>query len=591
MNSLPLVIAISREFAFLKSITSIEKLYTCGIPLHNGGMLFPICELMSDDPQFIARLSEWRQENEIAYPTRFTVTHEGTVRWLKQNLLSTEDKILFLIKDKHGHDIGHLGFANCNNEFGFMEIDNVIRGVKGQAPGIMKEALIGLMEWARTTFGPDEFYLRVLASNIHAHEFYRKVGFIENYRQPLRYKSNTNIQLLENLTEGDIQPPDDEFIRMSISPGHQTIPGSKMILTAGPSISQREGHYAYDAARRGWNNEWSKYLSRFEIEFGKYVGANFAMATSSCTGALTIALTALDIGPGDEVIVPDETWVATANAVRYVGATPIFCDVEIDTWNMDVNSVERLISTKTKAIMPVHMYGHPARMDQIMALAKQYNLYVIEDAAPAIGAEWQGQRCGSFGDFAAFSFQGAKLMVTGEGGMLVCKSAELYQKALKIWDQGRNPNKVFWIDGHGVKYKMSNVQAAIGLGQLERCDELIRMKRRVFSWYETGLKNQPWVHLNREVDGAHSIYWMTSLRLDEAAPVTRDEFCSELKNRNIDTRPVFPAISQYPIWGRSVPAQPVAQRLGLQALNLPSGVGLSKEEVDYICRQIRDILK
>ena len=171
------------------------------------------------------------------------------------------------------------------------------------------------------------------------------------------------------------------------------------------------------------------------------------------------------------------------------------------------------------------------------------------------------------------------------------KANEYYQKALKIWDQGRNPNKVFWIDGHGVKYKMSNVQAAIGLGQLERCDELIRMKRRVFSWYETGLKNQPWVHLNREVDGAHSIYWMTSLRLDEAAPVTRDEFCSELKNRNIDTRPVFPAISQYPIWGRSVPAQPVAQRLGLQALNLPSGVGLSKEEVDYICRQIRDILK
>ena len=179
---------------------------------------------------------------------------------------------------------------------------------------------------------------------------------------------------------------------------------------------------------------------------------------------------ALDIGPGDEVIVPDLTWVATANAVRYVGATPIFADVELDTWNLDAKSVESLITKKTKAIIPVHMYGHPARMDQIVNLANKYNIDIVEDAAPAIGAEWNGKRCGTLGKFGAFSFQGAKLLVTGEGGMLVTNDIKLYEKAKKIWDQGRNPNKTFWIDEEGVKFKMSNVQAAIGFGQIERAE-------------------------------------------------------------------------------------------------------------------------
>jgi dTDP-4-amino-4,6-dideoxygalactose transaminase len=367
------------------------------------------------------------------------------------------------------------------------------------------------------------------------------------------------------------------------------VPNS-LILTAGPSISTIESYYAYDAASNGWNSNWSKYLTEFENEFAKYVGAKYALATSSCTGALQISLMALDIGPGDEVIVPDETWVATANAVRYVGAIPVFADIEIDTWNIDVKSIESLITSKTKAIMAVHMYGHPSRMTPILELAKKYGLRVVEDAAPAIGAEWQGKRCGSFGDFAAFSFQGAKLLVTGEGGMLVTSDEKLYEKAKKIWDQGRNPSKVFWIDADGVKFKMSNVQAAVGLGQLERADELIAMKRRVFSWYEDGLSMVPHITLNKEVEGARSIYWMTSLFLDENASLSRDDLMKELKKRNIDSRPVFPAISQYPIWPRKQDPQPIAMRVGQRAMNLPSGVCLTKDEVMYTCKNIIDIL-
>jgi len=193
--------------------------------------------------------------------------------------------------------------------------------------------------------------------------------------------------------------------------------------------------------------------------------------------------------------------------------------------------------------------------------------------------------------FAAFSFQGAKLLVTGEGGMLVTNDDALYEKAKKIWDQGRNPSKVFWIDGDGVKFKMSNIQAALGLGQLERADELIDMKRRLFSWYEDGLADVKHITLNKEVEGARSIYWMSSLFLDESAPIDRDALMKELKARNIDTRPVFPAISQYPIWPRQQVPQPTALRVGLRAMNLPSGVCLTRDEVMYVCRNIAELIK
>ena len=229
-------------------------------------------------------------------------------------------------------------------------------------------------------------------------------------------------------------------------------------------------------------------------------------------------------------------------------------------------------------------------MTRLKEVADRYGLRLVEDAAPAIGAEWNGQRCGSFGDFAGFSFQGAKLLVTGEGGMLVTDDEELYQKALKIWDQGRNPSKVFWIDADGVKYKMSNVQAAVGLGQLQRTDALVEMKRRVFRWYEECLEDVPYVTLNKEVENARSIYWMSSIFLDESSPIQRDELIKALKEHNVDSRPVFPAISQYPIWPLKQEPKPTAFRIGKQAINLPSGVCLKREEVDYVCTTIKKLL-
>lgn len=461
--------------------------------------------------------------------------------------LNDSARVAFLVLDRRQKDVGSLGLASQS------DLSLALSFIAGDRDNtVLREAAATLAKWAEDTL----FIEKIKAGDDRTPVFWTEAGF----------------------TNGIFQAPQARTA------------GQSLILTAGPSISQREVAYAFDAAKYGWNKEWSKYLTRFEQEFAAFVGAKHAMSCSSGTGALTIALTALDIGPGDEVIVPDLTWVATANAVRYVGAMPIFADIELDSWNIDAKSAEALITPRTKAIIPVHMYGHPARMDGIMALARKRGLYVVEDAAPAIGAEWKGHRCGSFGDFAAFSFQGAKLLVTGEGGMLVCSNPQLYEKALKIWDQGRDLKKTFWIDSHGLKYKMANIQAAIGLGQLERCAELVAMKRRIFGWYAEGLQGVPGIHPNFEAAGAFSIYWMSSLRLEESAKVGRDQLAAELKKRNVDTRPVFPAISQYPIWGREVTPQPTALRVGRQAVNLPSGVCLRREQVDYVCGQIREIL-
>lgn len=581
--------SIESVFDFYKRATSLKEAFLRSIDLEDGFALVPVSRFHVMDDRLVSDLTTWRNVNVSAYPTQFCATIESTRNWLQEGVLNNRGRIMFLVVDPCGHCFGHLGFNNCLNDERSFEVDNVVRGLDGH-PGLFSRALDALCNWAYTSFPVNTLILRVMSDNREAIKFYRALGWLCVREIPLmKLESRESVRYLEIQDQNQNQSADGTMLLLQHTPDIAV--GDHMILTAGPSISAMESSFAFNAACTGWNSKWSGYLTAFEEEFAAYVGVEHALATSSCTGALHIALMALGIGPGDEVIVPDQTWVATAKAVQYVGATPIFADVEIDTWNLDARSVLEKITSRTKAIMPVHMYGHPARMNEIVRIAEEYGLYLVEDAAPAIGAEWQGQRCGSFGDFAGFSFQGAKLLVTGEGGMLVTSNGELHERAKKVWDQGRNPSKAFWIDGQGLKYKMSNVQAAIGLGQLKRADALIEMKRRIFSWYQEGLEDISGIRLNQEVAGARSIYWMTSIFLDETVRMSRDELMSRLKDRNIDTRPVFPAISQYPIWGRCYDPQPIAALIGARAINLPSGVCLRRQEVEYVCSVIRELLE
>jgi perosamine synthetase len=576
--------AVKSNFAFLKATTSLDDLWTKSIALKAAqGFLLPVCELHASGEGLISEFAQWRIENAAAFPSQFPVTLEGTKAWLRANVLDVEDRMLFLVLDRLGQHIGHIGLACAINERAEVEIDNVVRGVKGSRSGLMRAALLALLDWTQEILAPESICLRVFDDNAHAISFYHRLGFKDDVLLPLRRVQKGEAVEYGPRAADDSAPPDKSFLRMFYNPAPAE-QGVELILTAGPTVSARETSYALDAARYGWNKQWSGYLKRFEKAFAEYVGAPHALNTSSCTGALHLALAALDLGPGDEVIVPDLTWVATANAVVYVGATPIFADVEPESWCLDSDCFESRVTERTKAVMPVHLYGHPARMDRIMEIARRHKLWVVEDAAPSIGTEFRGQKTGTFGDLAAFSFQGAKLAVTGEGGMLVVNNPELMTRVESVWDQGRDPERTFWIRETGLKYKMSNLQAAFGLAQLERVDEMIEAKRRIFSWYAEGLSALPHLTLNLECPWARSTYWMTSILLDERAGITRDGLRAALRSRNVDTRPAFPAISQYPIWQHGQPIQPVALRIGAQALNLPSGVRLKRQQVDYICR-------
>ena len=583
--------AILRGFAFLKRTERLDDLMAKAVALPEGrGYLVPVSDLHDGDDALVAKFAAWREASESAFPSRFPVTHAGTMGWLRSKVLDVDDRMLFLVVDRRGYPVGHMGFANAVNDAMALEVDNVVRGVPGAEPGLMGAALAAMLDWAEEMFRPRSVHLRVLADNEHAIGFYRRLGFRDDGTIPLRLRHQGGGQVLSAVEDGDYSPPDAHFLRMIYAPDRTIDEAPSLISTAGPSISAREASYALDAAKRGWNGRWSGYLTRLESNVCEYLGVKHALATSSGTGALHLAMAALGIAPGDEVIVPDLTWVASANAVVYAGGTPVFVDVQPDTWCLDPDAFEAAITPRTKAVVPVHLYGHPADMDRIVAIARKHGLSIVEDAAPAIGAECRGRKVGTFGDFAAYSFQGAKLVVTGEGGMLVTSDPMLFERAKALWDQGRDPSRTFWINQTGLKYKMANVQAAIGLGQMERVDELIEAKRLIASWYAEYLDGVPHVHLFQEAEWARGIAWMTSILLEESAPLSREQFLAALKARNVDTRPVFPAISQYPIWKRPQPPCPNALRIGQGGVNLPSGVCLKREQVAYVARCIRDVL-
>lgn len=360
-----------------------------------------------------------------------------------------------------------------------------------------------------------------------------------------------------------------------------------MILTACPSVTEKEIGYVTDAITNGHGEHWGDYIKRFESSFAEYIGVGHAMTTSSCTGALHLALVGLGIGKGDEVIVPDTSWIATASAVVYTGATPVFADVDPETWCLG-DDIAKKITKKTKAILPVHLYGQPCDMHSITFFAQTFGLKIIEDAAPSVGSTYYGKRTGSFGDVGCFSFQGAKMLSTGEGGMIVTYNDDLFDRIKHFAEHGRSGHG-FDISDIGFKYKMSNLQAAFGLGQLERADELVKKKRRINKWYRSELSDIPGLQLNYKSHNSESNYWMSSIVLNKDFGVTREELMGELKNRKVDTRPFFPPMSSFKMFESQ--DNPVAKHIGVNGINLPSAHYLTQHDIVYVCDCIKDILK
>lgn len=361
------------------------------------------------------------------------------------------------------------------------------------------------------------------------------------------------------------------------------------ILTAGPSISKKEVQYVTDAVKNGWNRHWGDYIHKFEEKFADYIGVKYALATCGGTGALHLALAALGVGKGDEVILPEITYFSCADVVVYLGAKPVFVDILKDTWCMDPEKLKKAITKKTKAIMPVHLYGNPADMDEILEIARKNKLHIVEDACPAIGSVYKGKKPGSFGDFGAFSFQGAKIMVTGYGGMLVTDNKKMFERALFLNGHGEERGKKFWQIEIGYSHEMSNIQAALGLAQLERVETFVSKKRKIFDWYYKRLGNIKGISMNYERPETKSNRWMTSIILDKDFGISRDEVIKKLKENMVDSRPFFWPISMFPMY--ETQNSPVARYLSFNGINLPSGLERNEEEIDYVSRMIKKILR
>lgn len=358
-----------------------------------------------------------------------------------------------------------------------------------------------------------------------------------------------------------------------------------------PSITEREVKYVEDSVRAisGEKRYW--YIDEFEKRFQEYLGSKFSMATSSCTGAIVLALAAIGLKPNDEVILADINWIASAVPITYFGAKPVFVDILPDSWCINPEKIEGAITPKTKVIIATHLYGNLAEMDKIMEIARRHNLIVIEDAAEALGSEYKGKRTGSIGDFGVFSFHATKMVTCGEGGMLVTNNEEFSKKARILNDHGRNPEikKLLFPDRIGYKYKMSNMQAALGLAQLERINELLDKKIKIFHEYKKNLSGLP-IEMNPQPEYTKNSFWMPTIVFDKSTGIQSEELINLFQENNIDARPFFYPLSSLPMF-REKKENILSYDISSRAINLPSYHDLTNEQIKYVCDLLKNFLK
>jgi perosamine synthetase len=361
-----------------------------------------------------------------------------------------------------------------------------------------------------------------------------------------------------------------------------------------PLITDEAKKYVAEVMASGWISSAGPAVERFERSFADFLGVKHAVTTTSGTTALHLALAALGIGPGDEVIVPDFTMIATVCAVLYTGAAAVFVDSEPDTYTLDASLVGKAITRRTKAIVPVHIFGHSADMDPIRALADAHGLWVVEDAAEAHGATYKQRLCGSLGHLAAFSFYANKIVTTGEGGMVVTDDGALAARARLLRDMAHRPGQRFRHDELGYNYRMTSLQAACGLGQLEHIDAFVERKRRMAVDYGRRLHGIDGLRLPVTRPWAGNVHWMYAVLLEDRFPWSRDVFRAKLAQRGVDTRDFFPSSASQPMVRKQGPAQgpfPIAEAIAARGLCLPSGLALTNEQLDFVCDAIDDIVR
>lgn len=361
------------------------------------------------------------------------------------------------------------------------------------------------------------------------------------------------------------------------------------ISLAQPQLSGNEYDYLMDAFLSTWISSAGKYVTQFEESFSKYCGVHYGVATSNGTTALHLALTALGIGKGDEVIIPDITFAATINAVIYTGATPVIVDIEEESWCIAPNEIEKAVTENTKAIIPVHIYGQPCDMGRICEIAQKYHLYIIEDCAEAHGAEWGNKKVGSFGIISCFSFFGNKVITTGEGGMCITDSKELNEKMRILRDHGMSRERKYYHEVVGFNYRMTNLQAAIGTAQIERIEEILKWRTELEKQYQRALAAIPQVTMQKTgLADRKKIAWLVSILVDEGK---RDTILSKLKNNNIDARAFFVPLSEMEIYRKYAGNCGISKKVSRMGINLPTTYEINEEKIKKIVSLISSILQ
>ena len=358
-----------------------------------------------------------------------------------------------------------------------------------------------------------------------------------------------------------------------------------------PSITDLEVKYAEDAARNGWGRHCYDYIVKLEKAFADYLGVSYAIATSSCTGAMHMGMHALGIGPGDEVILAETNWIATVSPIVHLGATPVFVDILPDSWCLDPACVEAAITPRTKAVIATHIYGNLCEMERLREICSAHDLVLIEDAAEALGSEYRGQKAGSIGRFGTFSFHGTKTMTTGEGGMFVTNDPDLFETVLTLSNHGRSRSQTrqFWPDMVGFKYKMSNIQAAIGCAQLERIEDLTLRKREILQEYKKRLSGRNVLRMNPEPAGTINGAWMPTVVFEPETGIGTADAIAAFRAREIDARVFFAPLSSLDFFSGQ-PQNEHAYDVASRAINLPSYHDMTTSDIDRVCDTIEGLL-
>jgi perosamine synthetase len=401
-------------------------------------------------------------------------------------------------------------------------------------------------------------------------------------KQPVTARVGDSAATMLGLLSGRVRhlPIVDETGRVV---DHASFGHGVRLPVAAPAFHGNELRYVTECVATNWISSQGRFVGEFEQKFAEFVGARFGIAVSNGTVALHLALVLGGIGPGDEVIVPTLTFAATANAVRHAGADPVFVDSDPLTWNMDPAAVERQIGARTKAIIPVHLYGHPADMDALTAIAHRHGLFVVEDAAEAHGARIGDTPVGAIGHIGCFSFFGNKIITTGEGGMLTTNDPALAERARVLRDHGMSRQRKYWHETVGYNYRLTNLQAAVGVAQLEQIDGFLEKRRAIAEWYSTHLASDSRVELPGQAPWARRVNWLFTVMLRDG--IDRDHIVARLNDRGIDSRPVFAPVHTMPPYATGQQL-PVAEDIARRGLSLPSSIGLAPQDIARVCEAL-----